>query len=92
MNPKKFLMAVDIYKSNGGKLTCSPNQSCEGDTSDSVILKDFHGHVVAEVVLPTKTVTLASQDGRTGTLASVAGGSLEALDLLASIASFLSWP
>ncbi|KKZ14381.1 MAG: hypothetical protein TH68_05120 [Candidatus Synechococcus spongiarum 142] len=54
-------MAVDSYKSNGGKLTCSPNQSCEGDTSDSVILKDFHGHLVAEIVLPTKTVKLATK-------------------------------
>ena len=61
MNPKKFLMAVDSYKSNGGKLTCSCNQSCEGDTSDSVILKDFHGHLVAEVVLPTKTVKLPTK-------------------------------
>ena len=44
-------MARNIYKSNGGEITCSPNQSCEGETPDLVILKDSDGHPVAEVVL-----------------------------------------
>ena len=56
LGTKTFLMAVDIYRANGGKVTCSPNQSCEGETPDSVILKNYEGHPVAEVVLSTKVV------------------------------------
>jgi len=54
-------MAVDIYTSNGGKVTCSPNQSCEGETPDRVILKDEFGSPVAEVVLSTEEVRESPQ-------------------------------
>ena len=63
-------MAVDIYRANGGKSACSPNQSCEGETLGTVILKDFDGHPVAEVSLPEtshvhgdQTSGLASSSG-----------------------------
>ncbi len=64
MDAKTFLMAVDIYRANGGKSGCSPNQSCEGETPDVVILKDFDGHPVAEVKLSTSSrKELASSSG-----------------------------
>ena len=56
MNPKVFLMAVDIYRANGGKSACSPNQSCEGETPGTVILKDFDGHPVTGISLPEKSL------------------------------------
>ncbi len=56
MNAEKFRMAVSVYKSNGGKVVCSPNQSCEGETPGTVILKDFDGHPVTEISLPEKSL------------------------------------
>ena len=51
MKTRKFLAAVRTYRSRGGQFTCSPNQSCEGKNPNDVILKDFDGNVVAEVIL-----------------------------------------
>jgi len=59
-------MAVDIYTSNGGKVTCSPNQSCEGETPDRVILKDFEGSPVAEVSLSATQVRAVMAKGSLG--------------------------
>ena len=56
MDARKYRMAVDLYTSNGGKVTCSPNLSCEGETPDLVILKDHAGRLVAEVALHTGKV------------------------------------
>lgn len=56
MNAEKFRMAVSVYKSNGGKVVCSPNQSCEGETPGTVILKDFDGHPVTGISLPEKSL------------------------------------
>ncbi len=62
MGSNTFLMAMDIYRAKGGKLTCSPNQSCEGETPDVVILKDFDGHLVAEVQLKDAVVKYSVED------------------------------
>ena len=51
MDKQTFLKAVELYKSKGGNTTCSPNQSCEGETPDVVILKDFDGLPIAKVSL-----------------------------------------
>lgn len=56
MNAEKFRMAVSVYKSNEGKVVCSPNQSCEGETPGTVILKDFDGHPVTGISLPEKSL------------------------------------
>lgn len=56
LNINTFLRALDIYNSKGGKSQCSSRESCEGETPDLVILKDFDGHPVAEVSLSTNEV------------------------------------
>ena len=82
-------MAVDIYRANGGKSACSPNQSCEGETFGTVILKDFDGHPVAEVLLPEKSL-LSSSSGSTpshvhGDQISLAGNFCHAVAVLTLI-------
>ena len=65
--PKSSSWPLIFTKATGGEVTCSPNQSCEGETPNIVILKDFDGRLVAEISLSTSDLRdLAMATGSSG--------------------------